>query len=501
MAIAGIGSNTSLVVQSLVKMRRQLDDLQRQLGTGQKSDTYAGVGLERGLAVGLRAHLAAIGGFDDTISNVGVRLDLAQTILTRISAIGHDVKAAIVQSSFDIDGSGQTITQKTALAQLSEMVSLLNTQAGERYLFSGLSSDKPAVETVDNILDGDGTRAGFKQILSERNQADLGASGLGRLDITAPTADSVSLAEDVAGSPFGFKLAAVTSTLTNAVVTGPAGAPPAISVDLAGGNPNDGETIQFRLTLPDGGSENITLTATTSTTPGANEFTIDATTAQTAANLQAALTSAVDKLAHTSLQAASAIAAANDFFNVDDANPPLRVAGPPFDTATALVAGTPADTVIWYTGEGGSGPARATAAARVDDSITVSYGLRANEQGIRWLVQHVATLAAVTYSQSNPNADDSNAALNERLLQALGVPAGVQKIENIQADLAGAQVTVNATKERHAQTKNSLEDFLQQIEGVPQEEVAAQIVALQTRLQAAYQTTAMLYQTSLVNFL
>jgi hypothetical protein len=43
--------------------------------------------------------------------------------------------------------------------------------------------------------------------------------------------------------------------------------------------------------------------------------------------------------------------------------------------------------------------------------------------------------------------------------------------------------------------------MLQQIEGVSQEQVAAEILALQTRLQASLQTTARLYQTSLVNYL
>jgi flagellar hook-associated protein 3 FlgL len=43
--------------------------------------------------------------------------------------------------------------------------------------------------------------------------------------------------------------------------------------------------------------------------------------------------------------------------------------------------------------------------------------------------------------------------------------------------------------------------MLQEIEGVSNEDVAAQILALQTRLQASLQTTALLYQTSLVNYL
>ena len=58
---------------------------------------------------------------------------------------------------------------------------LLNTPAGDRYLFSGRAGDKPATETLDHILNGDGARAGLKQMIAERNQADLGANGLGRL--------------------------------------------------------------------------------------------------------------------------------------------------------------------------------------------------------------------------------------------------------------------------------------------------------------------------------
>ena len=66
------------------------------------------------------------------------------------------------------------------------------------------------------------------------------------------------------------------------------------------------------------------------------------------------------------------------------ANPaPLRVGGPPFEHRDHLVAGTAANTVIWYTGETGTDPARGTAVARIDQSITVQYGARANEQALR----------------------------------------------------------------------------------------------------------------------
>ncbi len=497
MSVGNVGARSLLLTKSLVSMRTQLGDLQRQMATGKKSDTYAGIGLDRGLTVGLRSHLSSMASYGDSITNVGVRLDLAQSALTRIADIGREVKAATAPATT----SGPQMTQQLALSSLGEILGLLNTQAGDRYLFSGLAADTPAVETVDHILNGDGARAGLKQVISERNQADLGASGLGRLVVSAPTVTSVQLAEDVAGSPFGFKLTSISSTMTGSSVTGPAGAPPAMSVDIGAANPNAGETVKFTFALPDGSSETLTLTATASTTPGPNEFTIGATSDVTATNLQAKLTTALGTLADTALSAASALAASGDFFDIDAANPPQRVAGPPFNTATALTNGTAANTVSWYTGEAGSSSARSTASAKVDQSIGVSYGLRANEEGIRWQLQQIAALAAIPLPAADPNTTALGAKLNDRIRPALDVPAGTQSIETIQAELAGAQTTLQAAKDRHQQTNATLSDLLQKVEGVSNEEVAAQILAMQTTLQASLQTTAILYQTNILKYL
>jgi len=493
MGINGVGSSSSLVVQRLVAMRQQLDELQRQFATGKKADSYAGLGVDRGFTVGLRAQASALQAFGDTITNVDFRLKVAQSSLQRIGEISDEVRSSTILGA-NVDSSGSTVAQSTANAELNELLALLNTQAGDRYLYSGRAIDKPAVETFDHIMNGDGARAGFKQVVDERRQADVG-SGLGRLLITAPTATSVQVAED-AVSPFGFKLASVTSGLTGATVTGPSGSPATASVDLTA-NPNDGETIKYQFTLPDGSSETLTLTATNSTTPGANQFTIGATPAATAANLQAVLTTAVGKLADTSLTAASAVAAANDFFG----NPPQRVVGPTFTTATAQVAGTSADTVSWYIGEDGPDPARGTATARIDTDITVSYGLRANEQGLRWVVQNVAALAAVTYPPTDPNSAARANALNERVGANLNVPVGTQTVESIATELSGAQAALGTATDRHTQTSNTITDLLGEIEGVSTEQVGAQILALQTRLQASLQTTSMLYKLSLVNYM
>jgi hypothetical protein len=304
----------------------------------------------------------------------------------------------------------------------------------------------------------------------------------------------VSISDDVATSPFGFKLAGIISNLTGATVSG---APPSMSVNL-GSNPNAGDSIQFNLTLPDGSSQTVTLQATTASPPGANQFTIRANATLTAGNLQAALTTAVTNLAQTALPAASAIAAANNFFN---SNPPQRVQGPPFGSATALVNGTSANTVMWYTGESGATPARSTALAQVGPSTTVAYGTRANEPALSNIVANVAVLAATSYSPSNPNGAASYAALTQKVAANLNSPSGTQTLSDIQSDLANAQTTMNNAKSVNQQTQNTLTDMLQQIEGVSSSQVGAQILTLQTNLQASMQVTGMLAKLSLVNFL
>ena len=351
--------------------------------------------------------------------------------------------------------------------------------------------------STSQILNGSGAQAGLKQVIAERQQADLGASMLGRLVIPAAAGSSVSVSEDVAGSPFGFKLGVVNSSLTGATVTGPSGSPASVSINLTS-NPNNGDTIQFNLTLPDGSSQSITLQATSASPPGANQFTIGSTPAATAANLQAALTGAVSNLAQTTLPTASAIAAANNFFS---SNPPLRVNGPPFDTATSLVAGITANTVFWYTGESGTTPARQTATAQVGPAMTIAYGMRADEQALTTLVANVATLAATTYSASDPNAQTNYLALSHHVAASLDTSSGVQSISNIEADLANGQTTIaNATK-LNTQTQTTLTDMLQGIDGVDQNKIGEQILTLQNSLSASLAVTARLAQFSLVNFL
>jgi flagellar hook-associated protein 3 FlgL len=623
MAINSVSFGPTYLNQSLLNLNNQLTTLQSQLTTGKKSTSYAGMGVNEGFAIAARAQLANISAFSDTMSNINTNIGIANTALQSMVDIGTTVLNSANSSMQGLNSAGQTIAQQTATSQLSSMLGILNMQAGDRYLFSGSAINTPSVASIDDILNGTTTQAGLKQVISERQQAD-GTTGLGRLVITSPTATSVQVAEDVAGSPFGLKLSAISSSLTGATVTGPAGSPAAVSIDLGATNPNNGDKVSFAFTLPDGTTESIQLTASSATPPPVGSFAIGANSTVTSANLKAALNTAIGTLANTSLVAASAIAAGNDFFSsagtatasvvnnkaaipapitgatllsgaastdsltanfaagdtitvngtpitfvasgatgnnqlnvtdsvqtlltkidsitgtstpstisggvialhTDDAAnltvtssnsaafaalgfgvtatatlPPLRVSGSPLSAATSLVSGTPANTISWYTGEAGPGPARATATARVDQSVTVQYGARANETAIRSQLQTLAVFAAVTTSAANPNAALQVSALSQRVAQNLAQQPGQQTIEDIQSDFATAQLTMKDATARQTQAQGMLQGIVDQAENVSPDQVASQILALQTALQASYQTTAMLAQLSLTKYL
>ena len=112
-----------------------------------------------------------------------------------------------------------------------------------------------------------------------------------------------------------------------------------------------------------------------------------------------------------------------------------------------------------------------------------------------------AVFAAVTTSATDPNAAAQVQALSLRATQNLLPQPGQQTIQDIQSDFATAQLTMKDATARQTQTQGMLQGIVDQAESVSSDQVASQILALQTALQASYQTTAMLAQLSLTKFL
>src|SRR5215469_6800805 len=188
MSISSINYANSLLGLSVQNLSNQLSNLSTELSTGLKSTNYAGMGTSEGFAIAARSQLANISAFSTTMTNVNTDINAANTALQSFSTTVGQVQSNASSSPQNLTSTGQTIGQQNANSELSALVGMLNTQVGTRYLFSGTAINTQAVASADDILNGTPTQAGLKQVIQERQQADLGANGMGRVTVTPPAA-------------------------------------------------------------------------------------------------------------------------------------------------------------------------------------------------------------------------------------------------------------------------------------------------------------------------
>lgn len=501
----GNGAYRAARTNEFVSNRAQFDDLQRQLATGRKAETYGDLGIQRAASLDLNARVASLDGWLSGIELGQVNLKIQTTAVEQFAKLASTTRNDARSGSYLATASGQTAPQLLAQERLKQSLDLLNADVNGRYLFSGRTSNVEPVASFAQIMDGDGAKAGLKQFIAERRDADRGADNLGRLTL-ALTGTTVDLSEDAGDLPFGYKIADAFDNADGITTTFTPGTPASISFDVTD-QPQAGQTVRIVLDLPDGTRSEITLAARASgaSGPAASTFEIGADVAATALNLRSALQAALETETATNLSAASAQVAAESFFSLPGDDPtdlPKRPAGPsPYTGATTLVDATPANSVVWYKGDAGAGSARATAGVQIDQGHSVATGARANEQAFRVGLAQFAILTAETFPAAGTQSQAAYDAMMARVQDRLGFGGAVQDPSEIIVELGSAQTSMASATERHQETKNYLLGALEGIENVSKEDVAMQILAVQTRLQASYQTTAMLSQLSLVNYL
>ncbi|SEP99094.1 Flagellin FlgL [Devosia sp. YR412] len=523
------------------KMQDKFATLQMQLGTGEKASKLSEMGSDLPMSLSVRSRLSAIEGFSGNIDTVNLRLSFLDKTMTRFDKMEGEARNAAIPGQYGTGGINMATLPSLSAARFDEIVTMLNEDVAGRYLFGGSVTDKPPLLDADTLLNGAGGKGGYNQVVDLRRSADgvnpTAPDVAGRLNFAAGV-DPVTLQEDGA-HPFGFKLSTVSSTAatTAVTVTQPGTtAPRNISVDFIA-NPASGDSISIGLTLPDGTETQVKLTATTETPAPTGSYTIGATPADTALNFQTALGASLGRTGQTDLRAASAFAAANDFFH-EDGVPQIPVTAPGDTKPTSLGSGA-ASIVQWYSGSDNPNPRQSVSTA-VDDSSRVNYGMQANESGFLRLIRSQAALAVSTYpSEEQVKADlepvrvaamaqpegplrtaalaDYDKQVQEKYRLSTGFFDGMASrqqselseshnsekgsIEIVTMDIGLAQKSLENATTRHTNYKAQLENLLSDIETVSKEDVAMEILALQTRLQASYQTTSMVSKLSLVNFI
>jgi flagellin-like hook-associated protein FlgL len=300
-----------------------------------------------------------------------------------------------------------------------------------------------------------------------------------RVTASVQPGDTARVAGDL--SNLGFRLMG-TSTDTSALidttftpaVAGPPAAAEYVDFQLTG-VPVDGDTVVLQLQDHAGAPRTITLTARTTPT-GPNDFQIGGTAAATvggANGLVAALTRTLATSAETLSPA----------------------------EATAMDATGTRATLLWYKGDDATTPsARDTAPLRIGQSQVVGTGARANEPAIRSFLAQIGLLSQATFANTDAERERYQN-LSSRVADKLAPPLDQPRLEVIAAEFQTANAAMDGAKERHRTASSLLQDTLDGVEQASTEETAATMLNLQTRLQASYQTTSMLSQLSLVNYL
>ena len=283
----------------------------------------------------------------------------------------------------------------------------------------------------------------------------VAADGLGRMQIGTVT-DTVTLSGDFPLSDnYGFKITGVSADTANIDTTyTPATATTGASVGFtfaAGLAPN--EAVEVTLAQPGGSSRTLTLTAVTGKA-GAGQFTIGGTAAETAANFAKA----------------------------------LKVVA----TDAAMAA---------------EGNPRTSVTAQVDDSTRVAYGIEANESGMLRMVRSLASMAVENFldtdtdTEANSKARYDAMARRQQLQLSESHNSERGSIEILTMEMAVARNALKSATTRHTDYKAQLDNLLSDVETVSKEDVAMEILALQTRLQASYQVTSMVSQLSLSKYM
>src|SRR3977135_1107512 len=109
MSVSGVGTTASFMTQSLIDLRRQLDDLQRQISTGEKVFLVWGLRPQSPLRIGLNSQLSAVSGFQNSNNIVGTRLTIAQTALPQFDSTAQTVGDSARLPSYNPGANGQTI--------------------------------------------------------------------------------------------------------------------------------------------------------------------------------------------------------------------------------------------------------------------------------------------------------------------------------------------------------------------------------------------------------
>lgn len=547
-----VGSLTQnlLMRQTIARTLQEMREAQWQQASGKKSATFGGIAPQSSMLLSLRNRVQGIQQYQTSITATLTRTTVMQDAMDNVAGNAGTL-SELGLTSVDINPQKLARVPAEALSSLEESVAMLNAQVGDRFLFAGDKPTTAPLATGDEIMNGKDGAKGLSTLVAERIAADAGPAGNGYVSASAavvvdPTiANTLTIAKDTgfAGfgtggylnfKEFGFDLVSASyngagatdatsyynATLPSAdadyqadLAAGTA-AKEALTLDIVPDGIVKGDTIELKVTTPTGEELTISLTLTDSEIEARDNpdmLYIDPDPLDRLDDIAVAVNDKIAALVQDELARASVDKAADWMFDyavdpsLNDAKPvPRHVTypappAPQYPQVTYDTAATPAVT-RWYSGQ--TWPQNTEAGLRnsaqvvVDHNVTLSYGVRADEPGIRDAVKLMAKLALAPGEL--PNEDAYKGMVNSA---ALGIVRSQSQIIQIQSDLGLKEERMQTLQIRHDQTFTLVSQQVLEIEEADPYDVATRLLDYENRLKATYEISGRMHSLSLVNYM
>ena len=133
-----------LITSNALRTQRNVNDLQVQIASGKKTQSFSGIADDAGRLVNLKSELSQAEQFIQNITITEKRLDLMAFAMEQIEDVARKARTDFAAA---LNGGDADDIQLSSLAQasLDLVVEVLNTKDDSRFLFSGGALDKKPV--------------------------------------------------------------------------------------------------------------------------------------------------------------------------------------------------------------------------------------------------------------------------------------------------------------------------------------------------------------------
>lgn len=512
--IADLSASNALI-QHILNTQSSLHDLEVQVSTEKKSQTYSGIADESQHLINIENTNKLLSQYVRNNEIMDLRLEVAEATISGLEETVKDFQDVLNTFKQTSNPTEETVDniQDWAFQTLKTIESYLNTEADGRYLFSGARlTTQPVNLGLSSRTAFQAKYDGFGVTFPTTRDAHLSDFSISQDGATPPLTNWLYFEQD-GGATGTSRITATTAQFANVEVgttfevTGTTSNNGTYTVAAIGGGGTTIDVVTEMLT-DEANQAAATLTKPDGTVMSNSSFTdlsfvraTDTITAATAGSLAGIAVGEAFTIAGTTDNDGTYTVVSNDGTNIVVESKYLTDEG----AGAAEVAGTLTAT-SYYKGD------KTTLSHRVDNDRTFSYDLNAIDPAFEKVIRAVSIIAQGVFKteggldQNMSRVDDALALLDLGLkATATGVqPYGTEltsNIEQIERDVAFDRILIKQINNTHGRLIGFLDKEVVDAEDTDRLEAVSRLLDTSQALEASYQALARIRSLSLHNFL